>query len=301
MRFILIIAFCYLFTFSYSQEKSLYERKKEQIDIEYIKEAMGPFYNQETIEQARKNGSLDELKRKWRIIWKIEKQYKLEMKFASKYKEATKLMNKQEKDNLAKIKNKELLSKTDYGIMLEEIKNNINGWLNKDEFEKTDDYINRIKQDGEFEIQKIIKNTISNYTNKKKERLRIRLESYDADKERYYVLIPTQTDEFSIKYITNANSYNAKILSSVYDNKYYHSLTINNEDWAFYENYWMPRQLVMKTNTSQSYTQDGVEKYYENATFNITIRYPEYIIKRIINKSTLEIKNQYLKDFEFSL
>ena len=57
----------------------------------------------------------------------------------------------------------------------------------------------------------------------------------------------------------------------------------------------------MKTNTSQSYTQDGIEKYYENATYNITIRYPEYIKKRVLNKSTLEIKNQYLKDFEFSL
>ena len=78
MKFIPIIAFCFLFNFSYSQEKSLYERKKEQIDIEYIKEAMGPFYNQEIIEQARKEGTLEELKRKWRIIWKIEKQYKLE-------------------------------------------------------------------------------------------------------------------------------------------------------------------------------------------------------------------------------
>ena len=35
MKFIPIIAFCFLFNFSYSQEKSLYERKKEQIDIEY--------------------------------------------------------------------------------------------------------------------------------------------------------------------------------------------------------------------------------------------------------------------------
>ena len=67
-------------------------------------------------------------------------------------------------------------------------------------------------------------------------------------------------------------SNNAKILSSIYDNTYYHSLTVNNEDWVFYENYWMPKQVIMKTNTSQSYTQDGIEKYYENATYNITIR-----------------------------
>ncbi len=173
---------------------------------------------------------------------------------------------------------------SDYAIMLKQIKEKVQEWLKKGEFEKSDDYTSRITNDAKKSIDEIILSIAQNQIEEYNMDIKAELGQYNADLEQFPI-----TTKFKNKLWSNTIS--IPIADAQRFKTYFTSNTINkiksndNKRWALINNYWSPSEYDLDVYTLGSYTVKLSESNKQNDF--------------IINSKDLDIENT-INDYNFS-
>lgn len=173
---------------------------------------------------------------------------------------------------------------SDYAIMLKQIKEKVQEWLKKSEFEKSNDYNSRITNDAKKSIDEIILSIAKNQIEEYNMDIKAELGQYNADLEQFPI-----TTKFKNKLWSNTIS--IPIADAQRFKTYFTSNTINkiksndNKRWALINNYWSPSEYDLDVYTLGSYTVKLSESNKQNDF--------------IINSKDLGIEN-IINDYSFS-
>jgi hypothetical protein len=290
---ILILCFSSFISFSQNQPKTAYERRKDELTIQLLKQfgitqaqinrakekdvggieslfMLGNFINKlNTMEglvvMERFNTALKKAEglktevdfrreREKKDLEEKERQIAIErVKEKERLEEEEKLENQKKEDEAERQRQREddireetsrkqeKYEKSDFVAIKKNIKDKFGNWLEKGEFEKTEDYQNRIKTLGEKTFDSIsIKSVASSFGRlKKKEVLNPTLSKYDADKESF--TISFSIDDYNW---TDVIKVPIKDAVSFKENFYKFKLTIEDTSWCFVDNYLYPSTLI---------------------------------------------------------
>lgn len=306
------ITFCFLLVayISIGQQQTAYERKVASLRVQLLRK-LG--VNQTLLDQKSKLGDLESLFLLGDILKKLNTeqgvllllQFNREVKEAEKLKTTVDFQREKEKkekaEKEAKLKQieyeqkqakleKEKLEKerlerinnSDYVKIKSEVTAKFNAWLKKGEFEKTDDYENRMKNQCLENFQKINFEAIEKRTNQiNEDDLEFALKEYNADKEYFSIDIKFKdlkwTDVIKVS-ISKAPEFkdNFRIIErkTIYQN------------WGIYDNQLYPQKIVI--------TEYDSKNQYE---FSLPIsKLEDYKI----STSILGISNSNFDKLEFS-
>lgn len=173
---------------------------------------------------------------------------------------------------------------SDYAIMLKQIKEKVQEWLKKGEFEKSDDYTSRITNDAKKSIDEIILSIAQNQIEEYNIDIKAELGQYNADLEQFPI-----TTKFKNKLWSSTIS--VPIADAQRFKMYFTSNTINkiksndNKRWTLINNYWTPSEYDLEVYTLGSYTVKLSESNMQNDF--------------ILNSKDLGIEN-IMDDYNFS-
>lgn len=229
------------------------------------------------LEQAKKLKTLVDFKREKEKLEKIENE-------------------KQEKlANEEKIRLQEKYDRSDYVAITESIKAKLTDWLLKAEFEKTEDFINRIEKNTAREFDTIAIQSIHSSLRNEGYKIKCELLKYDADLEIYPILVKYNDIEridslkVSIK--------NAQQLKENFDN---YKVVINNEDWVMFQYNWCPKKLLLVyDNTNDNNDENVIAKNARNE-IKINLFKNGENSDYYIDKKILGIENSSLDNLHFS-
>lgn len=203
------------------------EGLKTEVDFrrEREKKALEEKNKQLAIEKANEKDRLENLER-------VEKQRKED--------DADKERQRQEDVRNEEIRKQERYDNSDFVSLKSKIKNQFSKWLDKDEFEKTEDYQNRIKSFGEKIFDSISIKVVTSSLDRleDKEILNPTLSKYDADNE-------TFTISFSIKDYqwTDIIKIPIKDAAAFKENFGEYKVSTNENSWCFVDNYLYPAKI----------------------------------------------------------
>lgn len=289
-----IIIFLF-FNSSYSQQKTVYEKKVGEINLSFLKK-LG--VSQTQISRAKEMGSIEGMFMGLGIMEKLStmqglvlmEQYNNELKKAENLKTEVDFKKDKIKKNkeiaLQKaIEQKKILEEynySDYSIISKNIKSEFESWTKKDEFEKEADYVNRlqIKSQNVFEeiCLKQINEKINNFN--VDYNLRKELSTYNSEGE-YFMI------NFKINNVEWQNKINIPISKAENFKNNWSNLKfkVDDYDWCFVENSLSPTLVTIEENEKKS-------KY----EFPLSVKNQSEII---YSSDNMEVINPYLKGYVF--
>ncbi len=307
--FLLLITLnCY----SQTQPKTVYEKKVEALTIQFFRN-LG--VNPSLLTQKEKIGELEGLFLASDVLQKLntEKgvllmlQLERQIKEAAKFKTAVdfqkekakkeeaerkkqvEIAKQKEKQRQAELKNqeeekKELYNNSDYVQIKNEIQNDYKQWLEKGEFEKTEDYQNRITNTSSQAFDSICyKILVHNF--KDKSGFSSNLLKYDADTEKFGI-------EFLFNDLKFTDSINIplKDASKFKDEIEDFGIYIDDENWGFIENNLSPKKITFYNRD----TKQGATFYFKRKELKeISISTSELSL----NKPTMDLNFNFNKYF----
>lgn len=148
----------------------------------------------------------------------------------------------------------EKYNNSDYNHMKQQITKKFDEWLKKGEFEKTSEYNNRV-QFGKHEffktivteaINNSIKNKLNNETlnNEAYFLMSWKLLNYDADNENFKIAFRYDGGEDKFYWVDSLNVH-IKDAESFKARFHRFELTISSNDVGMYNNYWIPKKLIL--------------------------------------------------------
>lgn len=280
--FLLLITLnCY----SQTQQKTVYERKVEALTIQFFKN-LG--VNPSLLNQKEKIGEIEGLFLASDVLQKLntEKgvllmlQLEREIKEAAKFKTAVdfqrekvkkeeaerkkqiEIAKQKERQRQAELKDqeeekKERYDNSDYVQIKDEIQNDYKQWLAKGEFEKSDDYQNRVANTSSQAFDSICyKILIQNF--KDKSGFSSNLLKYNAD-----------TEKFGIEFLFNDLKFNdslnipLKDASKFKDEIENFGIYVDDKDWSFIDSYLTPTKITFFNNRNKK----SFEFHFSNKDF----------------------------------
>lgn len=170
---------------------------------------------------------------------------------------------KKEEIKSQQIKN-ERYNNSDYVQISKKIQNEYKEWLEKGEFEKSDDYQNRISNNSSAAFDNIAyKILIKNI--KAKPNAPFKLLKYNADTEKFGI-------EFSFSDIVFDDSLNIPLSMAAEFKEDFEEcrLDVADRDWGFIDNYLIPSKVTLVTNLStgkKAYQFYFIDKNYKTISF----------------------------------
>lgn len=280
--FLLLITLnCY----SQTQQKTVYERKVEALTIQFFKN-LG--VNPSLLNQKEKIGEIEGLFLASDVLQKLntEKgvllmlQLEREIKEAAKFKTAVdfqrekvkkeeaerkkqiEIAKQKERQRQAELKDqeeekKERYDNSDYVQIKDEIQNDYKQWLAKGEFEKSDDYQNRVANTSSQAFDSICyKILVQNF--KDKSGFSSNLLKYNAD-----------TEKFGIEFLFNDLKFNdslnipLKDASKFKDEIENFGIYVDDKDWSFIDSYLTPTKITFFNNRNKK----SFEFHFSNKDF----------------------------------
>lgn len=312
-----IILFLF-FNSSYSQQKTVYEKKVDEINLSFLKK-LGVSETQ--ISRAKEMGNIEGMFMGLGIMEKLStmqglvlmEQYNNELKKAENLKTEVDFKKDKIKKNkeialqkaIEQKKILELYNNSDYSIISKNIKSEFENWTKKGEFEKEADYFNRlqIKSQNVFEeiCLKQINDKINNYN--VDYNLRKELSTYNSEGE-YFMIV------FKINNVEWQNKINIPISKAENFKNNWSQLKfkVDDYDWCFVENSLSPTLVKLEENYKYEFplsTKNQSEIIYPFANTKINNPYlQDYIFKysnaKVIAKK-IEKEKKLLDSLELSL
>lgn len=271
--------------YSQTQQKTVYERKVEALTIQFFKN-LG--VNPSLLNQKEKIGEIEGLFLASDVLQKLntEKgvllmlQLEREIKEAAKFKTAVdfqrekvkkeeaerkkqiEIAKQKERQRQAELKDqeeekKERYDNSDYVQIKDEIQNDYKQWLAKGEFEKSDDYQNRVANTSSQAFDSICyKILIQNF--KDKSGFSSNLLKYNAD-----------TEKFGIEFLFNDLKFNdslnipLKDASKFKDEIENFGIYVDDKDWSFIDSYLTPTKITFFNNRNKK----SFEFHFSNKDF----------------------------------
>ncbi|HEY5369187.1 MAG TPA: hypothetical protein VIJ75_09360 [Hanamia sp.] len=173
---------------------------------------------------------------------------------------------------------KERYNNSDYVHIGNAIKKDFNQWLQKGEFEKTEDYQNRISNNSSKVFDSICLKNLANAVFKVKSDFSSNLLKYNPD-----------TEKFGIEFTFNGMAYNDSISIPIdiapkfKDDIQNFQIYVDDKDWKFIDNYLTPTKITFFNN----YKKIGFEFYFTNKDFkNIYFSTSELGLDSLTNLNT---------------
>jgi len=271
--------------YSQTQQKTVYERKVEALTIQFFKN-LG--VNPSLLNQKEKIGEIEGLFLASDVLQKLntEKgvllmlQLEREIKEAAKFKTAVdfqrekvkkeeaerkkqiEIAKQKERQRQAELKDqeeekKERYDNSDYVQIKDEIQNDYKQWLAKGEFEKSDDYQNRVANTSSQAFDSICyKILVQNF--KDKSGFSSNLLKYNAD-----------TEKFGIEFLFNDLKFNdslnipLKDASKFKDEIENFGIYVDDKDWSFIDSYLTPTKITFFNNRNKK----SFEFHFSNKDF----------------------------------
>lgn len=286
--FLLLLTFnCY----SQTQQKTVYERKVEALTIQFFKN-LG--INPSLLNQKQKIGEIEGLFLAGDVLQKLntEKgillmlQLEREIKEAAKFKTAVdfqrekvkkeeaerkkqiEIAKQKERQRQAELKEqeeekKERYDNSDYVQIKDEIQNDYKQWLEKGEFEKSDDYQNRVSNTSSQAFDSICyKILVHNFKNKSG--FSSNLLKYNADTEKFGI-------EFLFNELKFTDSLNVplKDASKFKEETENFGIYVDDKDWSFIDSYLTPTKITFFNNRNKkSFEFQFSNKDFKNISFS---------------------------------
>jgi hypothetical protein len=275
------------------QEKTLYEKKVEELTWQFY-ENLG--ISPSEIDNAKKIKNLDNLnvlvKKLFTTNAGIEK-FNFEMLILSEgLKKAEALKTEFERKKIESIKNekKELeeFNKSDYSTISKKIKIDFEKWLSKSEFEKESAFNQRLTNNSQtvfdsicyLSIQNSIKNKLSN-----SKKLELEIGSYDAEKEYFNIKIKLFNTE--IIDTLNIKLSLAKKFKNNQNTEDYITIPKRNRNWFISNNNLFPKELIFTIND---------KKYFKNIKNHLqNIKLLNFTTKNLDINNNLDLSFDYFK------
>ena len=266
MRYILIIFFCFFINSSFCQTMTTYEKNIYSLTVKFLRK-LG--VDESILKKSNQIGDLEKIIVAGNFMKKLNTEsgilllleYEREMKEAEKLKTAIDFQRekiRKEEDELRKqkeiIKQKEIqkqenlknianekrehYNSSDYVRILNSIKNNVNVWLQKDEFEKTDKYKFRILNNISSAFDSICFKILSDAF-EEKTGFSSNLLKYNADSEKFGI-------EFNFNDVIFSDSINIPLKSaSEFENEFENfGIYVDLNDWGFMNNNLTPTKII---------------------------------------------------------
>lgn len=299
LSFILISILLIFYSNLFAQEKTKYQKKTIEIKKKYVQQILISqgkwnqqakaelFYsNEESVDMLLGFGLISSPN----LIEKITKELNQAEKLKTNldYKREEEIINREEKQALAKkIKDKvEKYNKTDIGYIQNRIKEKFNKWNKKGEFEKNEDYNNRLKNESKTKFDEVCTIEIHNRINT------LKTWSWHKEISKYN----TENEKFNIKFILNKIEWNGGINVEIKNASKFKAnwsnlkFEVSKYDWGFSNNSLFPSKVSLKkTNYSNKKTVPHTFITKNNITSEILYSF-----------NPLEIDNIYLKNYTYS-
>lgn len=299
-KFLFLILFL-CFSSSYCQEKTVYEKKAEELLWQFYKN-IG--VSQSEIDNAKKTHNTENLNEYIKQLSTtnsgIEKYSYAMLALRDELKKAETLKTEVERKKTESINTKtrelEEYAKSDYSIITKNIKKTYEKWINKSEFEKESDFILRLNNKSQTCFDSICNLTIQNaienklYNSKKPE---LQIGSYNAEKEYFnikIILFDTKIeDTLNIKYSF------AEKFKNDQSNRNNIDFKEKKNDWFISNNNLFPRELIFTIN-EKKYSKDIQSKLQNIINLNFSS-------KNLEIKTDLDLSfdyTNYQKEFELN-
>jgi hypothetical protein len=202
----------------------------------------------------------------------LELQKDIEIKEAAEMKKRIEIdkqkQRQQQEDIETKEKEKEkekieIYNNSDYALIKNLIKEDFNQWLQKGEFEKTEDYQNRISNNSSKPFDSICYKKLTNAF-KTKSNFSSHLLKYNADTEKFGIA-------FTFNDVVFNDSFNIPIIdaSKFKNNVDNFRIYVETKDWGFIDNNFTPRKITyFNDNTKESFEFYFVSKDLRSITFS---------------------------------
>lgn len=313
-----IILFLF-FNFSYCQQKTVYEKKVEELSLQLFKN-FGVSQNQ--INKAKGMGEIESLFMVGDIMHKMNtmeglvllERYNKEIKKAEILKteiDFKKDKAKKSKENALKLaieqeKNRKKLleeyNNSDYSKISKNIKFEFEKWLTKNEFEKQENFLKRVKENSQRSFDSICNSILLKAIAHTKEYNNLTLEvgEYNADKEFFKIKIKifnSQVDE-----TLNVKLTDAKEFKENYDNNstFREAIVISNSlnQWCFNNNELTPTVFDINIHNKNLYDNNYLKDFSKDISNKLINRKP-----LVFNTNELNIKNEnfYELNFDFNV
>lgn len=284
-RFYTLLLFLLLACLSYGQVVTAYEKKCYSLKLELLRN-LG--VDELTLKKSNQMSDLEGLLVAGKIVQKLNTEkgltlllaYERQLKEAEKLKtaldfqrekskkdEAERVMQndlaKKEERNRQQIK-KERYDNSDYVQISKKIQNEYKEWLEKSEFEKSDDYQNRISNSSSAAFDKIAYKIIIEKI-KAKPNANFKLLKYNADTEKFGI-------EFSFSEIIIDDSLSIPLsIAAEFKEEFKECrLEVADRDWGFIDNYLIPSKVTLVTNFStgkKAYQFYFIDKEFKTISF----------------------------------
>lgn len=270
----LSLTFILIFNLSFSQQKTVYEKKVNAINLNFINE-LGL---KNLAEKYKSTGDFGSIMAMSEMTYRLNTErgliallkYKEELKKAESLK--TEIDLKKDKEKLEKInaenekvaianekkRIQEEYKKSDYFEIREKIKSTFSNWLLKNEFEKQETFQKRVKEENQIAFDSICNLIIQKKTHDKSFYLRepeLEIGKYDSEKEYFNVKIKILNieieDTLNIK-ISEAENFKRNA-SNRNINRNVISCPKEGINWFIYENNLFPDELIVEINNNKYY------------------------------------------------
>lgn len=265
----------------YSQKMTAYEKKKEELSVQFYKK-LG--VKQEQIERANDLtdyerliiffGLLEKLKTTKGL--KILEEYESELREAEKLKNSTDLIRENERKFAEKrirdsIRNLQIereriarVNSSDSVILDNKVKSRFDGWLEKNEFEKNVDYLQRLAKGSKQEFDKICYEEVIeriNFWKSEDSFIDYEIDNYNSETEKFSVFFRIRDLKWS-----DSISISIKEALEFKENFLNYRAVIKNSDWCFYQKYLYPTMFFLEN-----------QDYDLSLKFNVPIKEKEDI------------------------
>ena len=240
--------FCFAIITSnlFGQNLTNYEKKVQEINVKMYRDLK---VNELYIQAAKSKNDFNDLMM-FSPVYKLSPHSALEivMMYSIYFKDAKKLMTKNDIEKERKEKQAKIFSNSDKAYIIKNIEKAFPSIVNKGEFEKTEEYnqrIKKLKSSLDNKIMFIIEDFINN-----RSKILISLKNYNADEEVYEVVLYRDRDKNgALAYISISPDYAKNASSNDYFNKNSEDINLVNMsyyNWAFINNNLYPLYSILK-------------------------------------------------------
>jgi hypothetical protein len=305
----------FFFNISYCQQKTVYEKKVEELSLQLFKK-LG--VSQTQINKAKEMGEIEAMFMAGEIMQKLSTMEGLVLleRFNNEIKKAEILKTevdfkkskiKKQKDIALKEaidqerNRKKLLDEfnnSDYSKISKNIKSEFEKWLTKNEYEKQENYLTRVKENSQRSFDSICNSIllkeishITEYNN-----LSLEVGEYNADKELFKIKIKifnSQVDETLYVKLTDAKEFKENSINRYYTRK---AIVISNSlnQWYFNNNELTPTIFDFNIYNKDLYDDNYLKDLSKDISNSLINKKP-----LVFNTNELNIKNENFEELNF--
>ena len=320
-----LLIFILVFNIGYTQQKTTYEKKIESLNVKFAQDLGGP----QLVNKYKGTGDFGSFLAMGELAKKLntEKGLILLLKYKEEVKNAEKLKSPQERKRdkdkkdkeIALLKAKEQQEKeqqeqrqkeeeinaqqreleqkyytSDYYYLTNQIKTDFERWLEKTDFEKKEDYQNRVTKSGSNVFDSICRNEITELIKHKtgfyqSPRIHTNIGKYDSENEFFEIKITSNVgvrDYYVINDTIKVEMLKARRISNLLykTDDISYSEYKNISDWCLIDNMLFPKIIILNSNEKINKSLMTSSKKINNFNFST---------------KELDIKNEYLAEIVY--